>query len=179
MPATAFDAKGLLLESIFSEVPAIFIEGRPLYSMKANVPEGPYRIKFGAGAVRRAGADATIVAIGVMVPLALKAAEQLAAESIGVEVIDLRTVSPWDKALVLASVKKTGRLIVADPAWMSFGVAGEIVATVSENLLRNLKSAPRRVCLPDSHTPMSMALEAEYYPDQTDIVAAVRQTLLD
>jgi pyruvate/2-oxoglutarate/acetoin dehydrogenase E1 component len=177
MPATAFDAKGLLLESIFSEIPAIFIEGRPLYSMKSHVPEGPYRIRFGTGSMRRSGTDITIVAIGVMVPLALKAAELLAAESISVEVIDLRTISPWDKASVLASVRKTGRLVVADPAWKSFGVAGEIVAAVSENLLRDLKSAPRRVCLPDSHTPMSMALENRYYPDQSDIAAAVRKTL--
>lgn len=177
MPATAFDAKGLLLESIFSEVPAIFIEGRPLFSMKTHVPEGPYRIKFGVGAVRRIGADATVVSSGVMVPMALKAAQLLAAESINVEVIDLRTVSPWDKDLVFASVKKTGRLVVTDPAWMSFGIAAEIVASVSESLLGSLKSAPVRVCLPDSHTPMSMALEAEYYPDQSDIAAAVRKTI--
>ena len=177
MPATAYDAKGLLLESIFSEVPAVFIEGRPLFAMKARVPDRPYRIRFGKGAVRRAGTDATVVASGLMVPLALRAAELLAAESVNVEVIDLRTVSPWDQELVFASVEKTGRLVVADPAWASFGVAAEIVARVTETLLAKLKAAPRRVCLPDSHTPMSMALEAEYYPDQTDVVAAVRATL--
>jgi pyruvate dehydrogenase E1 component beta subunit len=177
MPATAYDAKGLLLESIFSEIPAIFIEGRPLFAMKSHVPEPPYRVRFGSGAVRRTGSQVTVVAIGLMVPQAMRAAEALERESIEVEVIDLRTVSPWDRTLVLNSVRKTGRLVVADPAWISFGVAAEIVASVTEALLSSLKSAPRRVSLPDSHTPMSGALEAEYYPDQTDIIEAVRQTL--
>src|SRR5205809_2866414 len=115
MPATAYDAKGLLLESIFSECPAIFIEGRSLFSMTSAVPEPAYRIPFGQAVVRRPGTEATVVALGMMVPPALRAAAELAREGVSVEVIDLRTVSPWDKKAVLDSVSKTRRLVVADP----------------------------------------------------------------
>jgi len=174
MPATAYDAKGLLLESIFSETPAIFIEGRSLFSMTTSVPEASYRVRFGKAAIRRKGADATIVALGVMVPQALRVAAELARDGINVEVIDLKTVSPWDKQTVLESVSKTQRLVVADPAWKSFGVAGEIVATVCEELGRELAENPVRFCLPDSHTPMSAPLEQEYYPSDATLSSSIR-----
>ncbi len=174
VPATAYDAKGLLLESIFSESPAIFIEGRTLYSMTSTVPETPYRIRFGQAAIRRRGTDATVVALGMMVPQALRAAVELDREGISLEVIDLRTISPWDKKTVLESVSKTLRLVVADPAWKSFGVAAEIVAVVCEQLGRELAAVPVRFCLPDSHTPMSAPLEQAYYPSDATLVAAVR-----
>jgi pyruvate/2-oxoglutarate/acetoin dehydrogenase E1 component len=174
MPATAYDAKGLLLESIFSESPAVFIEGRSLFSMKDDVPEAPYRIRFGQAAIRRPGKDITLVALGVMVPQVLRVAAELAAEGISAEVIDLRTVSPWDHATVLDSVAKTKRLIVADPAWKSFSVAAEIITTVCEAMGSQLIANPARVCLPDSHTPMSAPLEKAYYPSDADISAMVR-----
>jgi pyruvate/2-oxoglutarate/acetoin dehydrogenase E1 component len=174
MPATAYDAKGLLLESIFSESPAIFIEGRSLFSMTSSVPEPPYRVRFGQAAVRRRGADATVVALGMMVPQALRVAAELARESINVEVIDLRTVSPWDKKTVLESVAKTRRLVVADPAWKSFGVAAEIITVVCEKLGRELAANPVRFSLPDSHTPMSAPLEQEYYPSDSMLVSSIR-----
>lgn len=177
VPATAYDAKGLLLESIFSETPAIFVEGRGLYSMTDDVPQEPYRVRFGQAVVRRPGRDATVVAIGSMVPSAMKAAALLEKEGVDVEVVDPRTLSPLDRRTICDSVFKTRRLVVADPAWYSFGAAAEIIATVAENLGDKLKAKPARVTLPDSHTPMSMALEPEYYPDETDIVAAVKATL--
>ena len=177
VPATAYDAKGLLLESIFSETPAIFVEGRGLYSMTDDVPEQPYRVRFGQAVVRRAGKDATIVAIGSMVPLAMKAAAILEKDGVDVEVVDPRTLTPLDRRTICDSAFKTGRLVVADPAWHSFGAASEIITTVVENLGDKLKARPARVTLPDSHTPMSMALEPEFYPDETDIVAAVKKTL--
>jgi pyruvate/2-oxoglutarate/acetoin dehydrogenase E1 component len=177
MPATAYDAKGLLLESIFSESPAIFIEGRSLFSMKDDVPEAPYRIRFGQAAIRRPGKDITMVALGVMVPQVLRVAAELAAEGISAEVIDLRTVSPWDRATVLDSVAKTKRLIVADPAWKSFSVAAEIITTVCEAMGSKLIANPARVCLPDSHTPMSAPLEKAYYPSDEDISALVRSAV--
>jgi pyruvate/2-oxoglutarate/acetoin dehydrogenase E1 component len=177
MPATAYDAKGLLLESIFSESPAIFIEGRSLFSMKDDVPEAPYRIRFGQAAIRRPGKDITLVALGVMVPQVLRVAAELATEGISAEVIDLRTVSPWDRATVLDSVAKTKRLIVADPAWKSFSVAAEIITTVCEAMGSQLIANPARVCLPDSHTPMSAPLEKAYYPSDTDISAMVRSAV--
>ena len=128
VPATASDVKGLLLESIFGENPTIFIEHRSLFSMTDDVPENPYRIRFGHAAVRRPGSDITLVAIGSMVPMALRVASRLEAEQIDIEVIDLRTVSPLDSATILSSVSKTKRLAVADPGWRSVGVSGEIIA---------------------------------------------------
>jgi pyruvate dehydrogenase E1 component beta subunit len=177
VPATAHDAKGLLLESIFGEDPTIILENRSLFSMMDAVPEYPYRIPFGHAALRRAGTDVSIVALGIMVPLALQAATQLAQEGIQAEVVDLRTVAPLDRAAVLASVSKTGRLVVADPAWRSVGVAAELIALVSEEMGRDLKANPVRVTLPDSHTPAAPPLEAKYYPDAAAIVAAAQATL--
>lgn len=172
VPATAFDAKGLLLESIFGEDPAIIIEHRSMFGLSDAVPVQPYRVRYGEAVTRRKGKDITLAAIGMMVPLALRAAARLAEQSIEAEVIDLRTVSPLDSASVCASVAKTGRLLVADPTWCSGSVAAEIIARVCEQEGRSLKANPGRVCFPDSHTPMSSALEAAYYPDENTIVAS-------
>lgn len=177
VPATAYDAKGLLLESLFGQTPTLIVEGRGLYSMTDHVPEQPYRVRFGEAVVRREGKDATVVAIGLMVPLALRAAAILEKEGISIEVVDPRTLSPLDRKTICDSAFKTRRLVVADPSWHSFGAASEIITAVAENLGDKLKAKPARVTLPDSHTPMSMALEPEYYPDENDIVAAVRATL--
>jgi pyruvate dehydrogenase E1 component beta subunit len=177
VPATAYDAKGLLLESILGETPTIFVEGRGLYSMTDEVPEPPYRVRFGQAAVRREGTDVTIVAVGLMVPLALRAATVLEHEGVSVEVIDPRTIAPLDRKTICDSVFKTRRMVVADGTWRSFGSAAEIITSVVENLGDKLMAKPVRVTLPDSHTPMSRALEPEYYPDENDIVAAVRSVL--
>jgi pyruvate/2-oxoglutarate/acetoin dehydrogenase E1 component len=174
VPATAYDAKGLLLEALLGESPTMFVEGRGLYSMTDEVPAEPYRVRFGQAVVRRAGTDVTIVAIGLMVPLALRAAALLEKEGISAEVVDPRTLTPLDRKTICDSAFKTRRLVVADGTWHSFGSAAEIVTTVVENLGDKLKAKPARVTLPDSHTPMSRALEPEYYPDENDIAAAVR-----
>lgn len=177
VPATAYDAKGLMLESLFGETPSLIVEGRGLYSMTDHVPEEPYRVRFGQAAIRREGTDVTVVAIGIMVPLALRAAAILEKEGISVEVVDPRSIAPLDRKTICDSAFKTRRLVVTDPSWHSFGAAGEIVTSVVENLGDKLRAKPVRVTLPDSHTPMSSALETEYYPDENDIVAAVRETL--
>ena len=177
LPATADDAKGLLLESIFGECPAIFVEGRNLFSMKAEVPEMAYRVRFGEAVIRRSGKDVTIVAIGNMVPIALRAASSLESEGVDVEVLDPRTLSPLDTDSIFASVAKTRRLIVADPAWGSFGAAAEIISRTAEEMCTDLKVHPVRFCLPDSHTPMSSALESKYYPDDSALSAVVRKML--
>ena len=177
IPATAYDAKGLLLESIFSETPAIFVEGRGLFSMTDDVPEKPYRVRFGQAVIRRQGKDATLVAIGSMVPVAMRAASLLEKDGIEVEVVDPRTLNPLDRKTICDSVSKTRRLVVADPAWLSFGAAAEIIASVAEELGDRLKSKAARVTLPDSHTPMSMALEKKFYPNENDVAAAVRKSL--
>jgi pyruvate/2-oxoglutarate/acetoin dehydrogenase E1 component len=177
IPATAYDAKGLLLESIFSETPTILIEGRSLYSMMDFVPEESYRIRFGRAAIRKTGQDATIVALGMMVPLALRAAVILEREGIDVEVIDPRTISPLDRQTICDSAGKTGRLLVADPGWRSFGAGSEIIASVAETVGERLVAKPVRITLPDSHTPMSSALERKYYPDEDQLVQTVRSLM--
>ena len=174
VPAKASDAKGLLLESIFGEDPTIIIEHRSLFSMTSYVPEPSYRGYFGRAAVCRQGVDVTMVALGAMVPLSLRAADELAADSIDVEVIDLRTDSPVDRGLVLSSVSRTKRLVVVDPGWYSAGIAAEIISSVCEKVSCDLLANPIRICLPDSHVPMSSALEDEYYPDEQSIVDSVR-----
>lgn len=177
IPSTAYDVKGLLLESILGETPTIFVEGRGLYSMTDDVPEQPYRVRFGQAVVRRPGKDVTLVALGNMVPIALRTAATLEKEGVDVEVVDPRTLAPLDRKTICDSVFKTRRLVVADPAWHSFGAASEIISTVVEQLGDKLQAKPVRVTLPDSHTPMSMALEPKYYPDDGDLVAAARKTL--
>jgi acetoin:2,6-dichlorophenolindophenol oxidoreductase subunit beta len=174
LPATAFDAKGLLLESIFGEDPAIIIEHRSLFGLKGHVPNFPYRVRFGKAAVRRVGTDVTVVAVGVMVPFALRAAAHLAEHRIAAEVIDLRTISPVDLDTVFHSVQKTGRLAVLDPTWASFGMAAEIIARVAEHSGASLRADPIRIAHPDSHTPMSSVLETAYYPDLSSAVERLR-----
>ncbi|HUL90784.1 MAG TPA: transketolase C-terminal domain-containing protein [Burkholderiales bacterium] len=178
MPATAFDAKGLLLEAVFGENPVILLEHRSLFSLRDRVPEAPYRVRFGRAAVRRKGKDLTIVALGVMVPFALRVAGRLSVVGVDSEVIDLRTVSPLDSGTICASVDKTGRLCVMDPAWQSFGVSAEIIARVAEHSGRALRASPVRVCHPDSHTPMSSALEALYYPEEGAVVERLRSLVV-
>jgi pyruvate/2-oxoglutarate/acetoin dehydrogenase E1 component len=174
MPATAFDAKGLLLESVFGEDPVIMIEHRSLFSLKDRVPVSPYRVRFGKAAVRRAGKDLTLVGAGVMVPLGLRVAARLAEHGISAEVIDLRTISPLDWKTVDDSVAKTGRLAVLDPTWGSFGMAAEVIAHVAERRGRTLRADPIRISHPDSHTPMSSALETLYYPDEERVTQRLR-----
>lgn len=169
MPATAYDVKGLLLESIFGENPTIIIEHRSLYSMLDSVPEEPYRIRFGQAVIRRKGKDVTLVAMGMAVPIALRSAELLAKKSIDVEVVDLRTMSPVDQKTIDKSVLKTKRLVVADLGWRHAGMSAEIIAGVAETHACQLKANPIRVTLPDSHTPMSYVLEEKYYFNEQTI----------
>jgi pyruvate/2-oxoglutarate/acetoin dehydrogenase E1 component len=177
VPATAHDAKGLLMEGIFGQDPCIILENRSLFSMEDEVPEEPYRVPFGHAAIRRSGTDVTVVALGVMVPIALRVASRLMDEGVGVEVLDLRTVAPLDRASILRSVGKTKRLVVADPAWNTVSVAAEIIALVCEKMGGELAANPTRVCFPDSHTPTSAPLESDYYPNDDALLSAIRSVL--
>jgi acetoin:2,6-dichlorophenolindophenol oxidoreductase subunit beta len=173
MPASPSDAKGLLLSSIMSDDPTLFIEGRSLFSMQEEVPDAPYFIRLGEALVRRAGRDVTLVSMGSMVPLALQAADTLSKVNIDAEVVDLRCLMPLDIASIIRSVKKTGRLVVAEPGWRMYGAAAEIIATVVETL-GEMRSRPRRVAWPQSAVPTSSKLEEQFYPTSDDIAAACR-----
>jgi pyruvate dehydrogenase E1 component beta subunit len=175
MPATAYDAKGLMIAAIQDSNPVVFVDDRLLYSLEEPVPEEIYSVEIGKGYIRREGKDVTIVAVSLMVHEAMKAAEALASEVVDVEVIDLRTVKPLDRELILRSVRKTGRIVITDVGWKSFGVSAEIAALVVENAFGALKAPVLRVALPDCPAPASRELEDAYYPKANDIVQAIRK----
>lgn len=177
MPATPHDAKGLLIASIEDNNPVIFMEHRWLYNIVDEVPQGVYRVPLGKARIARNGNDVTIAATSYMSLEALRAGEMLAADGIGAEVIDIRTLRPLDDALILKSVRKTGHLIVADTGWKTGGFGAEVVAKVAEEALADLKSPPRRVGLPDCPTPTTPALSSHYYPRAIHIVATARRML--
>jgi acetoin:2,6-dichlorophenolindophenol oxidoreductase subunit beta len=174
MPATAYDAKGLLLASIAGASPVIFIEHRWLYDHKDEVPVKPYLIPLGKGVIRKAGTDLTLIADSYMVTLAMEAAKELQKEGLSLEVIDLRTVKPFDRELILRSVQKTGRAMVLDVGYEFCGVSAEISAFIAEQVFKSLRGPVVRVGLPDIPTPASPALEKIYYPNKERILSAVR-----
>lgn len=177
MPTTPHDAKGLLIAAIEDDNPVVFLEHRWLHHIKGEVPAGHYTVPIGPARLAREGSDVTIVAFSYMVLEALEAAEKLSAEGIEADVIDIRSLRPLDQSLLLASLEKTGRLVVADTGWSTAGMAAEILAIASERAFGSLRAAPRRVCFPDCPTPTSPSLSAEFYPRAGHIIAAVRETL--
>jgi pyruvate dehydrogenase E1 component beta subunit len=175
MPGTPQDAKGLLIAAVRDENPVLYIDDRALYEQVGDVAEEMYETPIGKAAVRREGTDVTIVAVSAAVRQACDAAEELATHGIDAEVIDLRSIKPWDKQCVIRSVEKTGRLLIVDPAWRTCGVAGEISATVCEEAFHSLQAPIQRVCLPDAPAPSSRVLEEAYYPTAESVVAAAQQ----
>jgi pyruvate dehydrogenase E1 component beta subunit len=174
MPATPYDAKGLMVAAVEDNNPVIYIEHRWLHGTFGPVPEKKYSVPIGSARIMRQGQDVTIVSASLMTIETLKAAHVLAMQGIEVELVDLRTVKPIDEKTVLDSVQKTGRLLVVDGAWKSFGVAAEIMAMVSENVFDSLKCPPRRIAFPDMPTPTSPALANHYYPRTADIINGAR-----
>ena len=173
MPATPYDAKGLMLAAIQDPGPVVFVDDRWLHPNEEPVPEEAYAAPIGKGAVRREGKDVTVVGLSYLLPEAIRAADELEKEGISAEVIDPRTVKPLDKNLILQSLRKTGRLVVADVGWASFGVSGEIAAMAGEEAFGMLKAPVLRVALPDCPAPASQSLEAVYYPRCRQIIDAV------
>jgi len=157
--------------------PVVFIDDRWLYGLQEDVPEELYEVEIGKAVIRKTGLDITLAACSHMAHASSTAARQLIKEQIDVEFIDLRTVKPLDHTLLLASVKKTGRLVVADGGWRTGGLAAEITAMVCENAFDYLKAPIRRVTLPDSPAPASRTLEKAYYPDAQSIADAVREVM--
>ena len=177
MPTTPYDAKGLLLRSIFDPNPVVMIEHRLLYDLSGEVPDSYYEIPFGEAVVRRGGSDLTLVSNSYMVVECLKAAEFLADQDISVEVIDPVTLAPLDLETILHSVRKTGRLLVVDAGWASCGASAEIAALVAEKAFDELKQPIRRMGMQPVPCPVSKPLENEFYPNAKSIVSTICEML--
>lgn len=177
MPATPYDAKGLMVSAIKDDNPVVYIDDRWLHNVEGLVPENMYEVPIGKAIIRRKGNDVTIAAISFMEHNAMEAAAELAKDGIKAEVLDVRTVKPLDKELLLKSVKKTGRLVVADVGWKTCGMAAEISTIVFEEAFDYIKSPVVRVTLPDVPAPASCSLERVYYPGSEHIVRSVKQVL--
>lgn len=175
MPSTPYDAKGLLKASIRNDNPVVFVDHRLSYNLKGPVPEEEYLVPLGVADVKRPGRDVTVVATSLMVHRALEAAEDLANEGIEIEVIDPRSLVPFDLEAILQSVKKTGRLVAAHEEISRVGVAGDVVAQVAERAFDYLDAPPRRVTSLDVHMPYNRKLEALVIPGKERIVQACRE----
>lgn len=173
MPSSGHDAKGMLLAAIRDDNPVIFIEHRWLHGIVDKVPTLPYTIPLDKAVIRRPGKDATVVAFSFMVVEAMLVAQALADLGIDLEVIDARAVRPLDMAAIVESVKRTGVLIVIDTAWKTGGIAGEVVAGVTETAFGSLRRPPLRVGLPDIPAPTSHHLTKDYYPDALHLARAI------
>jgi pyruvate/2-oxoglutarate/acetoin dehydrogenase E1 component len=177
MPATPADAKGLLVAAVRDGNPVMYIDDRWLYEETGPVSEELFETPIGAAAILRKGEDLTIVSSSYMSMQALRAAEALATLGISAEIVDLRSIKPWDKETVCASVAHTGRLLVVDGAWPNAGVAAEVAATVSERAWSELLAPISRLTLPDAPAPTSGKLEKEYFLGEADVIAAARQLI--
>ena len=174
MPSTPHDAKGLLVSSIEDDSPVIFLEHRWLHHVFGEVPEEICRVPLGKANVLQEGKDVTIVSTSHMALESFRAAKFLRErKNIEAEVIDLRTIKPLDAETILNSVRKTGRLVVADGGWKFLGLSAEIIAMVTEKVFEHLKAPPCRVAFPDIPTPTSRVLANEFYPGIINIVNAV------
>ncbi|HWP27156.1 MAG TPA: transketolase C-terminal domain-containing protein [Xanthobacteraceae bacterium] len=172
MPAFPTDAKGLTIAALQHHSPVVILEHRSLYTIKGDVSEAFEPVPLGQANVVRTGSDITIVGTSLMAYEAVHAAEELARHGIDAEVVDLRTIRPLDETTVLASVKKTGRLVVADTSWELCGVASEIAALAAEKAWRHLKAPVRRIALPNCPAPVSKSLEDAFYPKASTIARA-------
>lgn len=177
LPTTPRDAKGLLTAAIRDDNPVVFIEHRWLYWAVDDVPEEPYTIPIGEGNVVRTGDDVTVVATSWMNVEALKAAEILEKRGVGVEVVDPRTIAPFDDSIAVESTKKTGHCIVADNDWLSCGFSAEVAARVSEKCFAELKTPVMRIGFAPTHCPTVRSLENEFYPNTVHIIRAVEEKL--
>jgi acetoin:2,6-dichlorophenolindophenol oxidoreductase subunit beta len=175
MPSNGYEAKGLLKSAIRDNNPVIFMEHKMMYTTECEIPEEEYLIPIGKANVLREGTDITVVAISIMVGFALKAAEELVKDGINVEVIDLRSIVPWDKETVINSVKKTGKLLIIDEGHESFGISGEICLTVMQETFYDMDVPVMRMGTKDVPLPFSPALEFPIIPDKKKIIAKIRE----
>lgn len=177
MPATPYDAKGLLTTAMYSQNPVIFIEHSRLYGEKGDVPQGEYRIPFGKADVKRQGKDLTIVTYSRMVYVALNAANELAKQGIDVEVVDLRSLRPVDWETVYTSVRKTHRALVLTEDWMTYGVSAEIAARIGLETFDDLDAPVFRMTQQEVPLPYAPNLEKMSFPDEAQVMEQVKKML--
>lgn len=177
VPSSAYAAKGMLVSAVEDPNPVIFIEHRWLHNTTSDVPQELYRVPIGKARVAQTGKDVTIVTWSYMTLEVMKAVEYLEKQNVSVEVLDMQTIRPMDLPAIKESVKKTGRLVVADDAWKFGSLAGEVIASVCEDESINLKSHPRRITYPDFPSPSTHGLTKYYYNGPREVVAAVGKVL--
>ena len=175
MLAIPYDAKGILKSAIRDDDPVIVIENKALYALKGALPEEEYLVPIGKANIKNEGTDVTVIATSRMVHESLKAVDMLVKENISIEVIDLLSISPWDKDTVFSSVSKTHRLVIAHEAVKNFGIGAEISAAVAEEILGELDAPIMRVGAP--FVPIPFSLEKAYLPNADDVISAVKRTL--
>lgn len=176
-PATPYDAKGMLVQAVADGNPVLCVEHRWIYEARGPVPEEIFTVPLGKGMVRKKGDDVTVVAVSQMLYEAVKAARILEREGISVEVIDPRTLVPLDMDLIEQSVRRTGRLVVAEPACSKGGIAAELVCRLVERDPHILKTPVRRIGFADTPTPSSPALEDVYYPGYDQIAEGIKEMM--
>ncbi len=175
IPSNPYDAKGLLISAIRDNDPVVFLEHMKLYrSFREEVPDGEYTVPLDKAAVTREGSDISIITYGAMVRESIKVADKLAEEGISVEIIDLRTVAPLDIDTIIASVEKTGRVVVVQEAQKQAGVAAQVVSEISERSVLSLEAPIGRISAPDTIFPFGQA-ENAWLPNAADIEAKVRE----
>jgi len=176
-PSNPYDAKGLLKAAIRDDDPVLFMESERMYGDKGEVPDGEYLLPIGKAHIAREGRDVTIVSFGKMMKVALGAAEELKKEGIDAEVIDLRTIRPWDQATVLASVRKTNRLVVVDENWPVASIASEVAYRVQKDAFDFLDAPVLRINQADTPLPFAPGLIEESLPSVAKVVRAAKECM--
>jgi len=175
-PATPADAKGLLIEAIHDPNPVLYFEHKHLYRrIKDEVPDERYTVPFGEARTHREGEDISLITWGAMVYTAHEAAQKLEGDGVSVEILDLRTLAPWDKDAVLRSVEKTSKALVLHEDTLTGGFGAEIAATIAEEAFENLDAPVRRIAAPDTPVPFSPPLEKAFIPQVEDVVAGLKE----
>ncbi|MFD5586650.1 alpha-ketoacid dehydrogenase subunit beta [Streptomyces sp. NPDC127063] len=176
-PSTPADAKGLLASAVRDDDPVIFLENLALYNTKGEVPDGDHTVPIGTAAVTKPGRDLTLVAYSRAAVIALDVARRLEDEGISAEVVDLRSLRPLDRATVCASVRRTGRAIMLEDDWLSYGIGAEIAATIQEGAFDYLDAPVRRVAAAEVPLPYAKPLELAALPDAAALTRTVREVL--
>jgi pyruvate dehydrogenase E1 component beta subunit len=177
IPSTPADAKGLLKSAIRSDNPVLFLQHKAMSTVTGPVPDGDHLVEIGTADVKREGSDVTVIAWSNLVHASLEAAGELAADGISVEVVDPRGVNPLDMDTILASVRKTGRVVLAHEAGVTGGPGSEVAARIAEQALDYLQAPIRRVGAPDVPMPQSLRLEQRVVPGPTDVSRAIKEIL--